>query len=130
MIIRYTVYDNDYTNTIKSFYKHIKFDSSVWLHNNAIDYKDEKQLKEAVENQKLFEELFKKCLYHKGDITVEEIHKLNELLYHKFSYYLKTMVDEKLVHEMDIEIVPSVADVDRNGEYIYYFVGTDQIVVL
>lgn len=123
MIIRFTVHDNDYTNTIKSFYKHIKFDNSLWTHKENFSKEDKEQLIE-------FEELLKKGLYNKDEMTVKEWRRLELFLDWKFNHFLKQISKEHLIHQKSIDIVSMVADVNHNGEYIYYFVETDQIVVL
>lgn len=118
MIIRFTVYDNDYTDAIKSFYKHIKFDNAMWLKTNAFALIDD------------FDELLKKFIYNKTEITNKDVEQMNYLLECKFNYFLKQIGEEHLIHEKSIEIVPMVADVNHNGEYIYYFVETEQIIIL
>ena len=130
MIIKYTVNNNDYTNKIKNFYKQIKFNNSVWLKNEFLDYKDKKVLDKAVETSIRFESLFEKYLYNKAKMTYKEIQKLNFLLDCKFNYFLKTNNMKNLIDNKLIEIVSAVADKNLNGEVIYYFVETDQIVIL
>ena len=117
MIIRYTVNDNDYTNQIKEFYKHIKFDNAVFFKTHALKLIDE------------FDNLLKKYIYNKDELTAEDIKNMSWLLDCKFKHYLR-QINEDLIHQSSIEVVPMVSDINHNGEYIYYFVETDQIIVL
>ena len=130
MIIRYTLKDNDTIDIIKNFYKHIKFDNDLWLRNESINYNNYDELKDAIINYDKFDDLFKKCLFEKEKITKNEINELNKLLKCKFDFYLTKIGKESLINNVSIEIVDVVYDKNYNGEYIYYFVGTDQIIIL
>lgn len=130
MIIRYTVYDNDLINDIKDFYKHIKYDNDLWIKNKDINYDDYTDLKKAISNLQDFNKLLKKYLYEKENMTKDEIYALNFLLKCKFNFYLHQIGKKSLINKGNVEIINVIYDKNYNGEYVYYFVETDQIVIL
>ncbi|MBQ8044078.1 MAG: hypothetical protein IJ272_08045 [Clostridia bacterium] len=123
MIIRFTVHDNKQTDTIKDFCKHIRFDNSLWTHKDNFSTEDREQLIE-------FDRLFEKGICKRYDMTVKEWRRLDWLLDLKFNYYLKQIGKEELVHQKEIEVVPEIVDADHKGEYVFYFVEADKILIL
>ena len=128
MIIRFSVKDNDFTETIKPFYKEIKFNNEAWYKN--INKDNQEEIEQALTSIKDYEMLFEKCLYNKKEINQNEIDKLNRLLRCKFDYFLKQKSLKDLTKQNVIEVVDVVYDADYNGEYVYYFVASDQIIIL
>lgn len=130
MIIRYSVGDNDYTDKIKNFYKDIKFNSDAWFKSKDIDYSDTDQLKKAVEMQSLYETLLEKNIYYNEILSSNELKTFTKLLEVKFDYFLEKIGEEKLIDQRTIDVVSMVTDKNCNGEYVYYFVESDQIIIL
>ena len=128
MIIRFGVKDNDFTEIIKPFYKEIKFNNEAWYKN--INKDNQEELEQALTSIKDYEMLFEKCLYNKKEMNQNEIDKLNRLLRCKFDYFLKQKSLKDLTKQNVIEVVDVVYDADYNGEYVYYFVASDQIIIL
>ena len=117
MIIRYTICANDSKDVIKNFYKHIKYDNDLWINNKYINYDDYTELNKAMTNLQDFKKLFKKYLYNQDNITSDDRYALEFLLNCKFNYCL-------------FQIVNAVYDGSEDEKSVYYFVETDQIVIL
>ena len=130
MIIRYTICANDSKDVIKNFYKHIKYDNDLWINNKYINYDDYTELNKAMTNLQDFKKLFKKYLYNQDNITSDDRYALEFLLNCKFNYYLFQIGKEALINEGNVKIVNAVYDGSEDEKSVYYFVETEQIVIL
>lgn len=143
MIIRLTVYDNDFTQTLVKYLNNKIFNLTLDLMDNAQNLQekreankdDEKVLKAYNDAMSAYADAESKLreifnVNNHNQLTTEEKDFLKERLQTSFDYYIKRYNKPKeLLGKLKVDVSDTFTDKWENGEVVYWLQSSNTLVI-
>lgn len=135
MIIKFTFYDNDYTQVIQEFFE----EGGIFNSNNFRTMKDIVSFKENINNYsdiidtKYKKKIEKEIINAIKNIFTIYISNINEnSKWSTTGYTARDIIENKeyILKKLEISIVEEISDIWQNGEVLYYITSNDKYLVM